>query len=151
MQDSAAEQEALSAEIEQQEAAAQRLTQALAAERSFPGNAPSPVQGLERVPTAAVMGQQWADEVHAARAAQEDIDRRIAPEAGDAVARCGLILCMYETALFSFVSVCRPMRHSELDVSMQVIVGNRVAEGTHGGCGRESVGCRCVRRSCSTG
>lgn len=85
-----AEQDALSVELEQQEVAAQQLTHALATERTIPGELPSPSGGsppwgpaenLERLPTEAVLGQEWADDVQAARAAQEEFTRSIAADA----------------------------------------------------------------------
>jgi hypothetical protein len=115
------DQEALSAELERQEQEAERLAQSLANEKSLcglvegpggtscaatatatsgcspPSASKKPMDDLERMPTAAVLGQQWADDVHSARAALEAVSRSIEASGVGCTSRyehaCGSSMC----------------------------------------------------------
>jgi hypothetical protein len=77
------DQEAFSAELQQQEETAHRLAQTLARERSI-RTTRSPPCDLERLPTEAVVGKAWADDVHAAAEAQDELSRTL-----ESVGSCG--------------------------------------------------------------
>ena len=105
-------QDELSAELQQQGAVAERLTQTLAAERTLHAISPAadspPLAGLERLPTDAVLGQQWADEVHAAHAAQEAVSQSIADGDREAAKGCSTSFKPWTTGVM--LLCCRPCR-----------------------------------------